>query len=467
MKNVLVRLCEVKIENFKNTNSGTAVMPSVLTNEYFSRKSDILGIYGQNGSGKTAVIEAVGFVQELLMGKSLPPETVEYIGKEHTQCRIIATFAIETAKIQTKVVYSVQICRITEDDFEIAAESLVSYPWNGMKFGKKKSLLCFGEKDEGGHFTPGFRYSALIRSNEENKINLGVAKKIAQKEHCSIIFGKEGQQIFLSAPAEVSEDYADIIRILYRYASVNLFVISNAHSGGISLNLMIPFAFRLDLGSTIAKGDLPVRLDAPAAVSKEHYVMMHQIVNGMNTVLSTLIPGLSIDIYDFGEQLLENGSIGYKVQLISKRAGVIIPLKYESEGIIKIVSILNVLMCVYNDPSTCLVIDELDSGIFEYLLGELLAVFEKGARGQLIFTSHNLRALEMLNKASIVFSTTNPDNRYMRFRNIKTNHNLRDMYLRSITLGGQREEVYAETDTVEIGRAFRKAGKVVQDGGED
>uniref|UniRef100_UPI00325FFC95 hypothetical protein n=1 Tax=Clostridium sp. NkU-1 TaxID=1095009 RepID=UPI00325FFC95 len=144
-----------------------------------------------------------------------------------------------------------------------------------------------------------------------------------------------------------------------------------------------------------------------------------------------------------------------------------IPLKYESEGIIKIISVLNALMCVYNNSSMCLIIDELDAGVYEYLLGELLSVFEKGARGQLIFTSHNLRALEMIHKSSIVFSTTNPANRYIRLQNIKSNHNLRDMYLRSIVLGGQKEAIYAETDSVEIGRAFRRAGKAVRDGGQD
>ena len=36
-------------------------------------------------------------------------------------------------------------------------------------------------------------------------------------------------------------------------------------------------------------------------------------------------------------------------------------------------------------------IDELDSGIYEYLLGECLEVMQDKAKGQLIFTSHNLR----------------------------------------------------------------------------
>ena len=41
-----------------------------------------------------------------------------------------------------------------------------------------------------------------------------------------------------------------------------------------------------------------------------------------------------------------------------------IPIRMESEGIIKIVSILNVLIQAFGNSSICLVIDELDAGIF-------------------------------------------------------------------------------------------------------
>ncbi len=467
MKDALVRICEIKLEGFKNTQYGLVQMPSALTGSVFSQKSDILGIYGQNGSGKTAVIEAMDFVQRLLMGRPLPDDTFHYISKEMNRCSITVTFAVWVGHKQTKVEYSVELRRIGDDNFQVTRESLASVVWNGEKFDKKKTLLCFASTEENVRFTPIFRYNDLVKNNEENKINFGVAKKLAQKEHSSFIFNDEARKIFLSASQDVTADYAYIISTLYRYAGVNLFVISNEHSGSISLNFMLPFAFRLDMGETIAKGDLPVRLDKPSLISKRRYDMVQQIISEMNTVLGTLIPGLSIGVYDLGEQILENGKAGHNIQLISKRGDVMIPLKYESEGIIKIVSILNVLMCVFNDPSMCLIIDELDAGIYEYLLGELLSVFEKSAKGQMIFTSHNLRALEMLNKSSILFSTTNSQNRYMRLQNVKTNNNLRDLYLRSITLGGQREEVYAETDTVDIGRAFRRAGKAVLDGGEN
>jgi AAA15 family ATPase/GTPase len=131
----------------------------------------------------------------------------------------------------------------------------------------------------------------------------------------------------------------------------------------------------------------------------------------------------------------------------------------ESEGIIKIISILNVLIQTFGNPSICLVIDELDTGIFEYTFGELLDIFSKSAKGQLIFTSHNLRALEILNKDSIMFSTVNPNNRYIHMKSVRGSNNLRSMYIRSITLGGLDETIYEETDSLKIARAFRKAGR--------
>ena len=134
-----------------------------------------------------------------------------------------------------------------------------------------------------------------------------------------------------------------------------------------------------------------------------------------------------------------------------------IPIRMESDGIIKIISILNALIQAFGNPSICLVIDELDAGIFEYMLGELLDIFGKSAKGQLIFTSHNLRALEMLDKESIMFSTVNPSNRYIHMKNVKDTNNLRSMYIRSITLGGQDEKIYEETDSLKIPKGRKES----------
>ena len=97
----------------------------------------------------------------------------------------------------------------------------------------------------------------------------------------------------------------------------------------------------------------------------------------------------------------------------------------------------HLLIFMYNNPSITVAIDELDFEIFEYLLGEILKIIAEKGQGQLIFTSHNLRPLETLDKSFIVFTTTNPNNRYIRLTNVKENNNLRSFYYRDIVLGGQ------------------------------
>lgn len=173
-------------------------------------------------------------------------------------------------------------------------------------------------------------------------------------------------------------------------------------------------------------------------------------------VMSTLIPGIKIGYKKISEGLNKNGEPTVTIQLVSIIGQLEIPLKYESEGIKKIIALCSVMIGMYNNETVCLVVDELDSGIFEYLLGELVKILNEGAKGQLIFTSHNLRLLEVLPKQCIRFSTTNPNNCFVKMANVIPNNNLRDFYYRTILLGGQKENLYSETEEYEIERAFRK-----------
>ncbi|MDD4110952.1 MAG: ATP-binding protein, partial [Clostridia bacterium] len=146
------------------------------------------------------------------------------------------------------------------------------------------------------------------------------------------------------------------------------------------------------------------------------------------------------------ECILTNGQSGKSIELVTNRDGFKIPMRNESTGILKIISIIQTLIayCTYDDIFVA--IDELDAGIFEYLLGNLLCLLSKEGKGQLFFSSHNLRPLEILNKNCIYFSTSNPLNRYIKMSNVKKNNNLRDFYLRTVELGGQKEYLYNDDD---------------------
>lgn len=222
----------------------------------------------------------------------------------------------------------------------------------------------------------------------------------------------------------------------------------------------LPLIFKYEDEENESVGLFTLPLDGPAIVEKGKADVVYKIVNNMNIVLQQIVPGLTISLKDLGTQVMDDGKIGNRVQLMSHKNSKEIPLKNESDGIKKIISILQLLIVVYNNPSITVAIDELDSGIFEYLLGELLRIISEKGKGQLIFTSHNLRPLETIDRGFIAFTTTNPEMRYIRMSKVKDNNNLRDFYFRDIVLGEQNEELYEPTNNAEIAFAFREAGEV-------
>lgn len=463
MNTPIVRISSLKIVNIKNTNYGLIELPLQTGINRFQNLAETLGIYGQNGSGKTAVIDSLFYIQKIIMGQSLPAELVHFINKDKDFAELTLELTIEENEKKYKVGYQVKLQKTRENKVIIAKESLNASRISEKKNSNKLPFIKYTCDEGTAVFTPKKRFDEVAAGNKENRMDLIVAKKVAGINYCSYIFGDPSRKILCEKSGQRFSDYAWIIQSVYQYACMGLFVIRNAHSGAISADFLLPMAFRTGNKSGAEKGDFVITLNEPTLIREDKFDLLKKVITEVNIVLQAIIQGLTIGILDYGQQLIQNGMFGNKIELVSNRDGIQIPIRMESDGIIKIISILNVLVRSYNDPSVCLAIDELDAGIYEYLLGEILDIYDKGAKGQLIFTSHNLRALEMLNKNSILFSTANPNNRYIRMQNIRNSYNLRDHYIRSITLGGQKETIYSETDSIRIARAFRKAGKDIND----
>lgn len=437
-------------------------MPNTVNKILSADKAEILGIYGQNGSGKTAIVDALYFLQKVMIGVDLDQSLEDYMDMDSDTAEIFADFNIFMDDIVFEIGYRLSLSR-EEKEVVISRETLsAAKNENGIR--TNKTVFMDYQRDQANAiFKPQKRLDEILEENKEIKTDLIVARKMAEKSNCSYIFGESSREIFCREYKNGFQQFSVIISSLFEFALKDLFVIRNTHSGVISANFVLPMAFRIENDNIGAKGDFAVSLTEPILVDEERKNRLETIVEQINIVLYTIIPGLQVTIKNYGKQSLDNGEEGWKLELMSKREGMKeIPIRMESEGIIKIISILNALIQAFGNPSICLVIDELDSGIFEYMLGELLDIFKKSAKGQLIFTSHNLRALEMIDKESIMFSTTNPDNRYIHMKNVRESNNLRNMYIRSITLGGHSEQIYEETDSLKIARAFRKAGRGVR-----
>ncbi|WP_163249081.1 AAA family ATPase [Clostridium niameyense] len=457
MKKSIIRLQEIRINNFKNIEEGKVSLKSYINlkkniNSSYKKKSDILGIYGQNGSGKTALVDIIAFLRSVLLGKPLTEDAQYFITQYRSKCNLGFTFLMEDNEEKLLVYYDIEIKRNVENNEIVISKEVLSYsPLTNEKRRVKTKVIDYNMEDN-AIFKPLCRYNELVSGNKELLINIAVAKVLAQESGESFIFNKRSLDIFNRGFRD-NKNYVKIINALRHFAEFNLFIIKNYLS---------KFTVRLENNKNIILED-HVNLFESSKVTEEGYGILKRILEQINTVIRFIIPGLNIDIADYGSELDKKGNKSINVELVSVREDKRIPLRYESNGIKKIISILTALIAMYNYRGVCLVVDELDSGIFEYLLGEILNILEENAKGQFIFTSHNLRALEKLSKGSIVFTTINPKNRYVRLTNVKSNNNLRDFYLRAIYLGGQKEKVYEETNTFEINYAFRKAGKIINE----
>ena len=456
MLNSIVRFQEIEINNFKNVQKGNLDFPNYKKEIYFDNTSEVIGLYGQNGSGKTALIEALKILKIVLSGQELPINSKDLILYSSKDAKLKFTFYIEKENFGKHLVtYEFVIEKIEENKTTITQESLSYKNFIDGRWSRKKEIISFSSINEIDIFNPKKNIDLF---NEEEKEELKFSKRYCKKEKMSFIFSDETKKIFKQNIG--FKEYFEIIILLEFFAKVNLFIVDNSHSGLINANIMMPFSFRYMDEKNVSQGDFAINLSKPSIINKNGFDLVKKIIQQMNIVLNQIIPGLQIQIKEYGIQLMENNKEGINFDFISKRGEVEIALRYESEGIKKIISILSTLIAVYQNPSFCLAIDELDAGIFEYLLGEILDILSKYGKGQLIFTSHNLRPLEVLKKDCLIFTTTNSKNKYIRYSNIKNNNNLRSVYMRSLIIGGQSEIVYEETNSFDIVRAFKQAGRI-------
>ena len=466
MNDTIVRIESIEIKNFKNVGYGHLDFG----NSKKGYKASILGLYGQNGSGKTALIDALELLQFVFSGRPVPDHFADYINvdSEYATLKYGLKVSNQEKGCVYSVLYEVNLRReldhaehnmeqpvVGENYKAVLSDEVLSYSYECADKKVKRLPVIDTRTSEDTVFLPETKYHVFIGKDKETATSLLVAKQLARTTSRSFIFSRE---LLNAIRKNCREDcHRFLIDSLVYYGNRQLFIINTTNIGLISMNAL-PLAFNYAGNGEAAFGNILINLNEPSLIPENTLNIVRKVISCMNIVLQQLIPGLTISVKEMGTQLYPNGSIGYLIQLMSNKNSKEIPLQYESEGIKKLISVLQLLIVIYNKPSMTVAIDELDSGVFEYLLGEILRILAEKGKGQLVFTSHNLRPLETLDKCFIAFTTTNPQNRYIRMNNVKTTNNLRDFYYRDIVLGEQNEPVYDLTNNSEIAMAFREAG---------
>ncbi len=476
---MMIRLLSIELENFRNVEHGRIEFCKLDDIRTTTNTANITGIYGQNGSGKTSVISALGIIKDLIWGQALSDRAYDCIAVDKDSCSIQITFYSQEREpdeddglFEYVGIYSIKLTREDKKAY-LSGEKIQFKELNGKS--SLRTLFEYNElttADTDNTPSPTTLWKSLL-SKASLRAKFDVAEALSYNNKTSILFGDP----FSSLTDELEARYYSeektpetynkafdsvIVPLMIIYFDLKLFsyedlaVIEMSHQALSSLNFINLVSHE---GNRFNKAGRTLRIDISRAqvVPNSTLTAIQNTLTSTNEVLGALIPGLSLHVKKLGTSIMDDGEEGTQIEIMSRRDEKEVPFRCESEGVKKIVTILVSLIDVYSNPSACVAIDELDSGIFEFLLGEILEVLKEYAKGQLIFTAHNLRPLETLPSNCLIFTTTNPENRYIPFKGLRDTNNMRDQYLRAINIGGQNEIIYEPTSKYEIDGAFDEA----------
>lgn len=480
----MIRITYIDLGDFKCVAHGGTVLSSWEPGKPVSG-SDIIGIYGPNGSGKTAIVEAFGIVQRLVTGGSLNKHDAECIAidSDYATITLHGVSCDEEGLTLYSFIYSISLWskvkdgfNASDDDLHVAEEKLAVKDYRAEKPRLKTLFWRTTTSDSERPLAPGSHWNPLLMLDERVKSGLQLAQELAVKTHTSLLFSLPMREVMAdmrktaseqadalsvsakTAIAEVLEPLDQITQEIAAFASDRLVIVgSSGWASGAGNRLRIPVL----AGNSNSGGAEPavIELDPsqPTSIARGECELLKASIDSLNPALGSLIPGLSLGVRELGAAVASDGGETVAIELMSLRGATAIPLRCESEGTKRLVSLLPLLVDVCNNRDACVIIDNLDRSAFELLLGKVIRALHERGRGQLVFTAHDLCPLEVLSSRQLVFTTTNPHNRYTRFRGDRENTNLRNGYLRALAFGGQPEELCDPPSADDIAAAFEDA----------
>ena len=433
----------VELKNIKNVEKGKV---EFFKGEKRSVEENITAMYGQNGTGKTAFVNALDFL------KFIMTDELSFKDNSDKKNGFYDCLTVCENKSEINVVF---VYNYSKQSFTVNYQISLERDDNAKKYIISKERLEYSSTANNGYiqFSSRMKYSSSLGDEDEQLLNNDfiVASKICKQQSSSYLFNSE----LIKELCKKSKDkyMGKILEALQDFARMNMFIITNKQYGMINLQWNLPFMFRFHkltkkenfIIEQIISGNQSFNLNKPQKVTSEFYENLSSSIDNINDVINSIIPDTKIGI-EKNPTILDDGNSGYDVELVTLRNNKRIPMRNESTGILKIISIIQTLIAYCSFDNIFVAIDEMDAGIFEYLFGRLLGVLKNLGKGQLFFSSHNLRPLEVLDYKNIYFSTSNTAKRYIKLTNVKTNNNLRIFYLRALDLGGQKEELYSEDD---------------------
>ena len=257
----IVRFERITIDNLKNVGHGEVSF----SNPRHPEGASVLGMYGQNGSGKSALIDALRMVQQCMRGQRLDRRCAHLVSVDADYGAVECELSIcqTDGGADYRVVYSFKVKSdvVEPDETEsehgeggeerfvprVFDERLVVSRITPSEVIRKTPFI---DTSDNGPFGPLAKYRQLIGKDSEDSLELIVEKRLAYRELRSFIFSKKLKQTILEKHKDVESrsqtviDAINVLNALERFATIQMFVLNTRDVGVLALDAL-PFPFRV------------------------------------------------------------------------------------------------------------------------------------------------------------------------------------------------------------------------------
>lgn len=386
------------LNNFKSFNRVSFDLTETINNP-----KKLLAIYGENGSGKSSIIDAFGILR-------LSLETVELTNEvnrinalmEEKDYSFIDTGYVANDYLRASQFSNLQ--RILSDRKTVDSEGDMTLEYSFLLNGshRGKYILSFNSKYE-------ITKEQLDYTINERIGNIFTIEKIGSDE----IEAYLNKSIFLSKDIK-NELLNRVEKIWGKHSFISIFksMEEEFNKSYISSNVKHRFKEVVDFFLSIS-----VSTESYTVVSQESCLLsdfikgtidssMEEKIDNTQKLLYKYFSSLYVDIKDvFYKKDYESKEINYRLYLKKNVYGklVDIPFTLESKGTKQLLDILPFFLSVIRG-GVCF-IDEIDNGIHDILMNHLLESLSEDINGQLVFTTHDTLMLKELPKQSVYFIT--------------------------------------------------------------
>ena len=389
---------EVQLDFYKGT----------LSKKFDASNSHVKAIYGPNGAGKTALVYAAEIYKNLVMNEDYlamsnrTGSLDNLINQKSKKFVIEMYFAVLDKEHQLDAVYSHKIVLEKENErYLITEERLCKLTGLQLNNSDKYNSIIWTKNGE---------IIELIEEGNSEKIKNAVMNLLDKQSFVSILLNAavSNKEFDLGKKLAFSLICTSLftwnITILIQESDKNYI---NFLSASSQLDTIQNLKKKLNDDSTfynlLSENRIPQR--QTEQVPKKHFDKFEKYINN----LCSFIKVFKDDFEKIEIKKDENGD-NYECEIILiYNDGKRINKKYESTGIKKIIEMYSALCNVENGD--IVFIDEFDANIHDVLLVKLVEYVMNYAEGQLIFTTHNLAPMDVLQKAKHSIDFLSPDSR--------------------------------------------------------